>query len=149
MGTVRETAAVVLPPASAEQLWADTNRWPTFIDGFKRVVEQDPRWPGVGSKVVWESGPAGRGRVTERVTVNAPGRFETEVYEEQITGTQTVTFEMGDQDTLVTIALDYRLQKGGPLRALTDVIFIRRALAEMLRRTLRRFATEAAEQGSL
>lgn len=146
MGTVREAAVIALPPASAERLWADTARWPTFVDGFKRVVEQDPRWPEAGSKVVWESNPAGRGRVTERVTANVPGRFETEVFEEQLVGTQTVTFEAGDADTVVTIELDYRLQKGGPLRALTDVIFIRRALAEMLRRTLRRFATEAADE---
>jgi hypothetical protein len=146
MGTVRESAVVALPPASAERLWTDTGRWPTFVDGFKRVIEQDPRWPEVGSKVVWESSPAGRGRVTERVTANIPGRFETGVFEEQLVGTQTVTFEPGDADTVVTIALEYELQKGGPLRPLTDVLFIRRALAEMLRRTLRRFATEAAEQ---
>ena len=144
-----EVGAIVLPPASAERLWSDTSRWPTFIDGFKRVVEQDPRWPDVGSKVVWESGPAGRGRVTERVTVSTPGRFATQVFEEQLTGTQTLTFEVGDQDTLVTIELDYELQKGGPFRAVTDVLFIRRALAEMLRRTLTRFATEAAEESSL
>lgn len=149
MGTVRETAVVALPPASAERLWADTGRWPTFIDGFKHVADLDPRWPDVASKVVWESGPAGRGRVTERVTANAPGRFETEVFEDQLTGTQAVTFEAGDDGTVVTIELDYRLQKGGPLRAVTDVIFIRRALAEMLRRTLRRFATEAADEASL
>lgn len=149
MGTVREAALVALPPASAERLWTDTGRWPTFIDGFKRVIDPDTSWPNVGSKLVWESSPAGRGRVTERVTANAPGRFETEVFEEQLVGTQTVTFEAGDGDTVVTISLDYKLQKGGPLRGLTDVLFIRRALAEMLRRTLRRFATEAAEQGSL
>ena len=47
------------------------------------------------------------------------------------------------------IELSYRLQKGGPLRALTDVLFIRRALADALARTLRRFATEAAEQATL
>jgi hypothetical protein len=60
-----------------------------------------------------------------------------------------VTFEVGDQDTLVAIALDYRLEKGGPLRPLTDVLFIRRALAQMLRRTLSRFAIEAADEVSL
>lgn len=148
MAVVSETALVAMPPASAERLWADTSRWPTFVDGFKRVVEQDTRWPDVASKVVWESGPAGRGRVTERVSVNAPGRFETEVFEDQLTGTQAVTFEPDADGTVVTIALDYRLHKGGPLRALTDLIFIRRALLEMLRRTLRRFATEAAEQAA-
>ena len=149
MGTVREAGVVALPPASAERLWTDPGRWPTFIDGFKRVIDPDTSWPNVGSKLVWESSPAGRGRVTERVTVNAPGRFETEVFEEQLVGTQTVTFEAGDADTVVTLSLDYRLQKGGPLRGLTDVLFIRRALAMALERTLERFSREAEEEAAL
>jgi hypothetical protein len=148
MAVVQESAVVPLAPAAAERLWADTSRWPVFVDGFKRVVEEDPRWPDVGAKIVWESGPAGRGRVTERVVANAAGHFATEVFEEQLTGTQTVRCEPDPDGAAVQIALDYRLQKGGPLRAVADAIFIRRAISDALGRTLRRFATEAAEEST-
>jgi hypothetical protein len=45
--------------------------------------------------------------------------------------------------------LDYELTGGGPLRALTDLLFIRRALTMALERTLRRFSTEAADEATL
>jgi hypothetical protein len=149
MPVVRESAVAELAPAAAQALWADTTRWPTFVDGFARLVERGDTWPEPGAKVVWESVPAGRGRVTERVLERGLDVFSTEVFEKQLTGTQTAFFEPSDGGTLITIELSYQLQKGGPLRALTDVLFIRRALADALARTLRRFATEAAEQATL
>jgi hypothetical protein len=47
------------------------------------------------------------------------------------------------------LRLDYELARGGPLRAIADVLFIRRALNQALGRTLARFATEAAEEAAL
>jgi uncharacterized membrane protein len=100
---------------------------------------------------VWHSGPAGRGVVTERVVASEAGaRFVTQVFEERMRGAQAVTFAATDEGTTrVDIELDYQLTQGGPLRAVTDFLFIRRALTDALRRTLRRFATEAAEEASL
>ncbi len=37
------------------RLWTDVGRWSTFVEGFARVLEQDPDWPAEGSRVVWES----------------------------------------------------------------------------------------------
>jgi hypothetical protein len=149
MKVAREADVVPLPAASARRLWTDTSRWPTFVDGFARVIEIDPAWPEPGSKVVWESGPAGRGRVTERIREVTPETIVTAVFEEQLTGIQTVNFDPEGEGTYITIELVYELQKGGPLRWLTDILFIRRALTDALRRTLRRFSTEAAEEASL
>jgi hypothetical protein len=150
MRVVRESVIAELPPLVAQQLWSDTARWPTFVDGFARIVELDPAWPQPGSKVIWESGPAGRGRVTERIRDLTPGEVVvSQVFEKQLSGTQRVTFEPDADGSLVTVELEYELQKAGPLRALTDVLFIRRALSDMLARTLRRFSTEAAEQANL
>ena len=151
MGTARRETVVELPPLEAFELWTDVGRWPTFIDGFARVERVDETWPAPGSKVVWQSVPTGRGRVTERVLVAEPGiRFETQVVEERLVGTQTVELaELEDGTAAVALALDYGLQRGGPLNALVDVIFIRRAQGDALARTLRRFATEAAEQAAL
>jgi hypothetical protein len=150
MAVVRESVLAELPPLVAQRLWTDTARWPTFVDGFARVVEADAGWPEPGSRLVWESGPAGRGRVTERIRELVPGELiVSQIFEAQLTGIQRVTFAPDTDGSLVAVEFEYELQKGGALRKLTDVLFIRRALSDMLARTLRRFSTEAAEQASL
>ncbi len=150
MAVVREAIATALPPGRAYELWIDVRRWPTFVDGFKHAERIDERWPGEGAKLVWRSTPDGRGIVTERVTDSVEGRrLVTHVFEERLTGTQTVTFEPDEAGSLVELELDYELVKGGPLSGITDVLFIRRAQTDALRRTLRRFATEAAEEAAL
>jgi Polyketide cyclase / dehydrase and lipid transport len=136
-------------PLVAQRLWTDTTRWPTFVDGFGHVLEQDERWPEPGAKVVWQSGPAGRGRVTERIRENAAGVVSTDIFEDQMTAVQTARFAADGDGCEVVLELDYELTRGGPLRKLTDVIFIRRALAMALDRTLRRFSTEAADEATL
>ena len=152
MGVVREAVVVPLVPARAFGLWADVARWPTFIDGFARVERIDEGWPAEGAQLVWQSTPDGRGRVTERVTASEPGVvLATQVFEEKLTGAQTVAFEADEEGegTLVELELDYQLMEAGALSGLTDVLFIRRAQRDALVRTLRRFATEAAEEASL
>jgi hypothetical protein len=143
--TVRASHDLSAPVGLAQRLWTDLPRWPTFIDGFGNVLEVDEAWPDVGSKLIWQSIPAGRGRVTERVIEHDDGRFVTDVFEQQLAGRQTLWFEPG----VVTMELDYTLTTGGPLRFVTDVLFIRRALTMALERTLRRFSTEAEDEATL
>jgi uncharacterized membrane protein len=142
---------VELDPERSWALWTDLRRWPTFVEGFGHLVEQGGEWPEQGAGVVWQSGPGGRGRVTEKVTGSAPGAtFATRVFEEALAGTQLVTFASAeDGRTRVELRLDYELARGGPLKAVADVLFIRRALHQALARTLDRFAAEAAEETSL
>ena len=152
MSSVRRTVTAPLPPSEAYELWTDVHRWSTFVDGFAHVERIDPTWPEPGAKLVWRSPPHGRGTVTERVVAAEPSqRFATTVLEERLTGTQTAEFAPGPADGTTTVALqlDYELQHGGPLGRITDAIFIRRAQGDALQRTLRRFATEAAEQAAL
>jgi uncharacterized membrane protein len=151
MSRARRAALVDLSPAAAFRLWTDVGRWPTFIDGFGHPERVDEGWPGTGAKVVWRSIPTGRGTVTETVSASEPGAlFRTEVLEERLAGTQTVEFAASeDGGTEVALELSYKLVKGGPLGPLVDVIFIRRAQGDALARTLRRFATEAAEEAAL
>ena len=52
--------------------WYDTGRWVAWVDGLDAVVSVDGDWPRVGATVSWQSGPAGRGRVTERVVGYEP-----------------------------------------------------------------------------
>ena len=151
MGRVRAEIRVPGRASEAEALWYDPRRWPTFVDGLGHVEKVDGPWPDVGSRVVWTSTPGGRGRVTEKVTGSQPGvAFATQVFEEALAGTQLATFEAAaDGRTRVELRLDYELATGGPLRAVADVLFIRRALNQALSRTLARFATAAAEEAAL
>jgi len=149
MARIDRAGVAPVTPVVAQRLWADTNRWPTFVDGFGHVIEKDPSWPEPRSKVVWQSGPAGRGRVTERVRENADGVVATEVFDAQMTALQTARFEPSEDGCRVFLSLDYELTSGGPLRKITDVLFIRRSLAMALERTLRRFATEASDEAAL
>jgi len=144
--TARVATVVALAPEAALALWTDVRRWPTFVEGFARAVEVSGEWPAEGAKIVWESIPGGRGRVTESVVASDTGRFATQVYEEALTGEQTLRISEDAGGTRVDLALEYELSKYGPLRALADVLFIRRALRDALRRTLRRFAVEAEEE---
>jgi uncharacterized membrane protein len=100
---------------------------------------------------VWESIPSGRGTVTEKVRASEPGRrIETEVLEQRLIGTQTVEFAPAEGGgTEVAMGLEYTVLTGGPFGRLVDVLFIRRAQGDALGRTLRRFATEAAEEAAL
>lgn len=137
-----------VPPAEAEALWADLERWPAFVEGFARFVETEPGWPQPGATVVWESIPGGRGRVTETVAEREPGRrLVTAVEEERMSGVQAVTFEPdGEGGTLVEVELEYELTHGGPFAAVANALFVRRALSDAIARGLRRFAAEAGPE---
>jgi len=151
MPTVRRSTVIELPPDRAFDLWVDTSRWPTFVDGFANIEREDVGWPAEGAKLVWRSTPAGRGRVSEKVLrAERPVLLSTSVLEEKLSGTQRVSFEPAeDGGSAVALELEYTLTTGGPLRFLTDLFFIRRAEGDALARTLRRFAIEAAEEAAL
>jgi Polyketide cyclase / dehydrase and lipid transport len=143
-------ADLVLTPEAALRLWTDVDRWSTFVEGFARVLERSPEWPAAGARVVWESKPSGRGRVTEKVMEGeGPDRFTTMVFEERLNGTQTFRVVESEAGSRAELALEYRLTKYGPLSAVADAIFIRRAIRDSLRRTLYRFSVAAEEEAGL
>jgi Polyketide cyclase / dehydrase and lipid transport len=148
--TARAQADLVLTPEAALRLWTDLDRWPSFIEGFARTLERSPDWPAGGARIVWESTPAGRGRVTEKaVERQGPDRFVTEVFEERLAGTQTFRVVESEGGSRAELSLEYALAKYGPLSAVADAIFIRRAIRDSLRRTLFRFAVEAEDEAGL
>jgi hypothetical protein len=152
MGRVR--ASVVVPglASQAEELWYDTTRWPTFIDGLHHVARLEGDWPRAGARVLWDSQPSGRGRVQERVTSYVAREGQTlEVEDEKLRGTQRVTFTPTEGGVMVTLELRYSLKEQRPGMPLVDLLFIRRPQRESLERTLRRFRTEVAaeREGSL
>ena len=138
-----------LTPAEALALWSNVERWPSFVEGFARRLELTDSWPDPGARVVWESTPDGRGRVTERVTENTLERFSTQVFDKSLTGTQTLRALPTSDGSEVELSLDYELTRYGPLSGIADALFIRRALRDSLKRTLYRFTVEAEEEANL
>ena len=143
MGRVRAAQTVPGLASEAEELWYDPRRWPAWIDGFGAVVSIEGEWPAAGARAVWDSRPGGRGRVAERVTAyEARGGQTLEVEDEKLLGTQRVAFEPGPDGVQVVLELEYELKGGNAFTPLTDVLFVRRALRDSLRRSLLRFARE-------
>jgi hypothetical protein len=88
----RASARATLPlaPPDVLRLWTDVERWPSFVEGFARRLELTEPWPEPGGRIVWESAPSGRGRVTETVMEHGADRFSTQVYEAALAGVQTL-----------------------------------------------------------
>jgi uncharacterized membrane protein len=134
----------VASAAAAEQLWYDPTQWASWVDGFGHVARLGDDWPAAGATLAWDSLPGGRGRVIEHVEAYAAGQGQRLwVEDERLEGSQQVDFATAEDGSVrVRFALDYTLKQGGPLRALVDLLFIKRALGDSLSRTLTRFGIE-------
>jgi hypothetical protein len=145
VGTVRVAFTFPGSVAEAERCWYDTARWPEWVDGMARVLEVRGDWPLAGASVSWESGPAGRGRVLERVLEHEALEGQTvAVADDSITGRQQVRFTPANGEVEVELSLSYRLKRRSLLTPLVDPLFIRSAVAMSLRRTLSRFGAQLA-----
>ena len=134
-------------PELAERLWCDPQSWPGWVEGFARVVRSEGEWPAVGAVIEWQSGPAGRGRVTERVIGYVPGEtLETEFSDARMRGTQRVSVEPLEGGVGIALELDYTLSGMRIGAALLDALFIRRAIRDSMAGTLQRFGRELAAQ---
>jgi hypothetical protein len=93
--------------------------------------------------------------VREKVQRRGEWFLSVRIVEDAFHGVQDVRFDPADDGgSMATLQLEYELNptsvwRQGPLGWVTNLFFIRRAMADSLARTLRRFATEAAEQQSL
>jgi Polyketide cyclase / dehydrase and lipid transport len=133
--------------AEAEALWYDRHRWASWVDGFGHIALLEGDWPEVGARLIWDSPPGGRGRVQERVVAYEVRVGQTvEVEDATMTGRQTVAFTPGLEETGVTLTVEYELKQRNVLTPLVDPLFVRRAVTDSLRRTLRKFANERAAE---
>jgi len=135
---VKRTFAASVP--EAEERWYDTAGWPRWVDECDRVLETSGAWPMAGATVVWQSGPAGRGRVTLRVVEYEPRRGQTlEVEDDSIRGRQSVAFTPEPPGVLVAFSLAYEIKRRSPITPVVDLLFIRRPMTMSLQRTIDRF----------
>lgn len=139
-------ARQLLPGASVaevQRLWLDLERWASFVDGFGALARSEGDWPRPGARIVWDSLRNGRGRVVEEIVEYEPAVTQlARVEDPALTGEQRVRFHAVEDGCEISLELAYALKRRGPGARLTDVFFVRRALADALRRTLRRFAVE-------
>jgi hypothetical protein len=141
--TVRATTTVPGRVVEAEELWYDPHRWAAWIDGFGHVAKLEGDWPHAGARLLWDSRPQGRGRVSERVTEYEARAGQTLAVEDaRLDGTQRVAIEPQGGEVLVSLTLEYTLKNRSPLTPVLDLLFIRRALRDSLQRTLARFSHE-------
>jgi hypothetical protein len=147
MRTVRAARRFEASVHEAETCWYDTSRWTAWVDGFDRIVQVSGGWPGPGSSVTWQSGPAGRGRVTERVLSHVPLEGQTiAVADDSLRGRQTVAFSPAGDGVEVGLTLEYELTERSLLTPLVDLLFIRRAIESSLQSTLAHFGVELADR---
>jgi hypothetical protein len=76
-------------------------------------------------------------------------RFATLVFEDRMAGRQVLRTAEVTGGARVELSLEYTLTRYGPFGALADLLFIRRALRDSLRRTMARFLVEAEEEAGL
>ena len=132
------------PVGEAARLWFDLARRPSIVDGFGTLSRSEGAWPQAGARIVWDSLRNGRGRVVEQVLEYEPGVTQlVRIEDPTLTGTQRVRFDAVERGCEIRLELAYELKRDSGLgTALTDLFFVRRALGDVLRRTLRRFAVE-------
>jgi uncharacterized membrane protein len=141
MGRVKAEVTVAALASAAEELWYDTSRWPTFIDGLAHVAKVEGDWPRAG-RVLWDTKVDGRGRVDERVVTHEARVGQTvSVEDEKTTGTQRVEFQPTGSGCRIVLTLDYRLKMDSPVALVIDR-FARRPMRDSLKRTLARFKRE-------
>jgi uncharacterized protein YndB with AHSA1/START domain len=133
---VRAGILIDVPPAAAWELFFDQERWPSWSDGFGRVIANDG-YPRAGGTLRWRSSPAGRGEVTETVVEHLPGRLHRVSFvDPQAEGGLTTSFQPKAGGTLVEQRLSYRLRGGGLFGGVSDLLFIRTQQRRSLERSL-------------
>jgi polyketide cyclase/dehydrase/lipid transport protein len=143
--TARASETFDATVSEAESCWYDTTRWHLWVDGLDRVVEVDGAWPEAGATVTWQSGPAGRGTVVERVIAHEPLQGQAlEVKDGSIRGRQSIAFAPSPPGVEVTLALEYELLRRSIVTPVVDLLFIKRAMAASLAQTVSRFGAELA-----
>jgi Polyketide cyclase / dehydrase and lipid transport len=144
MGKVAEE---LLVPASLAEVWDlyfNPATWPAWVDQFKRVETLDSGYPEAGGRLIWQSGPAGRGTVTENVLEHVPRSLHRIRYRDDSSeGELLTTFAIEGEGTKVKLDLVYGLLQPGPLGPITDRLFIRSQMRGSLRRSLEALASEA------
>lgn len=148
---VDASVEIEAPLAEVWELYFDPRRWASWVDGFAAVGSISEDYPATGSTLAWRSTGAGRGDVQERVLAHEPRTLHRIAFADPAADGELETrFEMlpasgEERRTAVSQVMRYRLTSGGPLRPLTDRLFIRPQMRRSLQRSLINLAAEATD----
>jgi hypothetical protein len=142
-------SAELLVPASLAEVWDlyfEPRSWGSWVDEFQAVDSISDGYPEIGGKLVWHSGAAGRGQVVETVLDHETRRLHRIRFADpHAEGEQLTTFEIAGEGTKVKIELVYGLMAPGVLGPITDRLFIRSQMRDMLGRSLAGLRAEAQD----
>ena len=146
MATVEATTVV---PASLAETWDaffDPAGWPEWVDAFAGLVSSE-RYPEVGGRLVWRTGTAGRGEVSEEVIQHEPRRLHVVRFADPtMTGVLRTTFAFEGSKARVSQAMEYHLAERG-LFAFLGALFVRSQVRRSLERSLAGLRAIVAEGG--
>lgn len=149
MGRVAAELVVGASLAEVWELYFEPRSWPAWVDELQAVDSISDGYPEIGGRLVWRSGASGRGRVVETVLDHEPRRLHRIHFADpHAEGEQLTRFEIAGEGTKVALELVYGLMAPGVLGPITDRLFVRSQMRDMLVRTLQGLRAEAQEPAS-
>ena len=142
--------ASILVGASLAETWDaffEEGNWTAWGDAFGGVVSSEG-YPETGGRLVWRTGAAGRGEVSEEVLAHEPRTLHLIAFSDPtMSGKLETRFSLEGSETRVTQAMDYRLAERGVF-AFLGALFVRSQVARSLERSLAGFRDHVAESAS-
>lgn len=136
MATVSESIEIAAPLSAVWDVYFEPATWPAWVDQFAAIVSATG-YPETGARLVWRSGSAGRGEVTEHVLEHQPRtRHRIQFSDPSAEGELTTNFAEAGAGTTVLLEMTYELISRGVFARVSDVLFVRSQMRASLRRSL-------------
>jgi hypothetical protein len=136
MATVGAEVEIGAEVAAVWGLYFDAGSWPAWVDQFAAVVSSEG-YPETGGTLIWRSGRAGRGEVTERVIEHEPRRLHRIAFSDpEAEGELATTFEPTGDGTRLRQEMSYELRDRGFFTRAADLFFVRSQMRASLARSL-------------
>jgi hypothetical protein len=147
VGAVEHEVVAPVSLAEAWEAYFDPRTWAEWVDAFAGVVSFEG-YPDAGGTLVWRTGAAGRGEVTETVEAHEPRRLHRIAFSDPtMTGTLETTFAIEGEGVRVGQAMTYRLAERG-LFAFLGALFVRSQVRRSVERSLTAFRDYVAQSRS-
>ena len=143
MPRVEASALVDLSLAEAWDAYFDPQGWPEWVDAFAVVIATDG-YPLEGGELVWRTGTAGRGEVSERAVAHEPRTLHRVRFEDPtMRGELETRFGLEGTSTRISQTMAYSLAERGVF-AFLGAFFVRSQVKRSLERSLGGFRSFAA-----
>lgn len=147
MPTVSAETAIPASLADTWDVYFDPQGWPEWVDGFVGVTASEG-YPEESGTLVWRTGAAGRGEVTEVVKAHEPRRLHRVAFSDPtMSGELETAFTIEGEGCRVSQAMTYRLAERGVF-AFLGAFFVRSQIRRSLERSLTAFAEHVAQSRS-